>query len=182
MTLRERLVAWLSDAFTRAALIAAPKPKVPMTRRFMVEVSDPNYLSDLTVELLFVPQSEMPAAEWHVITITQYPGEKPLLLDSAVGRCYVWHLQETTDIETLIKVFQPDYRVTVCCPSKGHMLHGTIGPTTCITLAKRLVGVHNPGIVTSRQLLALLWERSNGRDQGHRRRHRKPPDRRGNLA
>src|SRR6056297_2559562 len=117
MTLRERLVAWLSDAFTRAALIAAPKPKVPLTRRFMVEVSDPNYLSDLTVELLFVPQSEMPAAEWHVITITQYPGEKPLLLDSAVGRCYVWHLQETTDIETLVKVFQPDYRATVHCPS-----------------------------------------------------------------
>ena len=151
--LRERIVAGLGWLFTRLALIAAPKPDVPPDRWFIVGTGP------MTATLLFVP---CPVGEWHVVSVIEHPGEKPWMGDSAVGRCWAWPLRSGADVERVIAAMEPEFVVTLRCDPKGHSTHSSIGPTTCVTLAKRMIGLHNPGIVTSRQLLSKLWELHNG--------------------
>lgn len=158
MRLRERLVAGLGWLFTRLAIWVAPRPRVPLHNTFNITRG-----SGVRAWLLFVRQNVVPGAEWHVVTILHHDGEAPIVVDSAVGRCWAWNLQSGDDIPKCLRAFKPEYVVRVRADAKGHMLHSSIGPVTCVTLAKRLIGVHNPGIVTSRQLLALLWEMHDGR-------------------
>lgn len=158
--MRERLVAALCRLFTWIVIRAAPHPKVPLTRFFTVTADDK---WDMECYLLFIRQDVMPAAGWHVVTVLMFPGEKPMVFDSAVGRCYAWHLPDRNSVSAIFRAYEADYTVRVRCRSRGHMVHSSIGPVTCVTLAKRLIGVHNAGIVTSRQLLARLWEMHDGR-------------------
>jgi len=155
--LRERMVAWLAAAFTWTALRVAPKPRVPFCDRFKVNTA--GHKADLTVTLLFVPAE---LGEWHVTTVVEHDKEDPLLVDAAIGRCWVWPLHSREHFVPVARALKPEYVVEVRTTARGHFQHSTIGPVTCVTLAKRLIGVHNPGIVTSRQLLAKLWEMHYG--------------------
>ena len=157
--LRECLTGWLASAFTWALIHVAPKPSVPLSQRFIVDMTDGDGDHDLVATLLFVPCE---LGEWHVATVLEHRDEKPWLLDSAVGRCWAWPMRGPGDYTPVLAALKPEYVVEVRTKSKGWMRHSTIGPVTCITLAKRLIGVHNPGIVTSRQLLAKLREIHNG--------------------
>ena len=155
--LRERMVGWLAAAFTWTALRVAPKPRVPLCDKFRVEMDED---ADVTATLLFVPAE---LGEWHVTTVLEHDNEDPLLVDAAIGRCWVWPLYSRSHFAPVARALKPEYVVEVRTTARGHFQHSTIGPVTCVTLAKRLIGVHNPGIVTSRQLLAKLWEMHNGR-------------------
>lgn len=151
--LRERALAGLGRLFTWLALRVAPKPGLPPFTYFATGAGS------LRVTLLFVP---CPIGEWHVVSVVEHHGEKPWIVDSAVGRCWAWPLNASTDVARVIRAYEPEFTVVVRAEPKGHMTHSSIGPVTCVTLAKRLIGVHNPGVVTSRQLLAKLWELRDG--------------------
>lgn len=154
---RERLVSWLSRAFTWLAIKVAPRPPAPEKYRWKVTI-DGASPSIFSVMFFRTPGP----GEWHVAVLCEYSDHEPVLIDAGIGRSWVTPLKDT-QVTRVIRALRPAYLVTVQVDTEGKMLHSTIGPVTCVTLAKRLLGVHNPGVVTSRQLLDVLWRYRDGR-------------------
>ncbi|TVR99839.1 MAG: hypothetical protein EA406_02230 [Rhodospirillales bacterium] len=154
--LREWAVAWLTRAFVWTTVRVAPRPPVPPEKRFHVEQDGPR--ADLTAYLLFCPGA-VPRGDWHVAYLLCFDSGHTIIVDSLIGRCWVHPMPHKPSLERVVSLLKAEYVVTVRTASAGCMYHDSIGPTTCITLAKRLLGVHNPGMVTSRQLLDYLWRR-----------------------
>lgn len=154
---REKLVAGLAWLFTRLAVLAAPKPPLPPARQWSVTIdsNDP-----AVFRVMFMPGT-MPGGEWHVAILCEFTGFEPILVDAGIGRCWLTPMS-VRHAQRVLSVLDPEYLVQVTADASGWMNHVTIGPVTCVTLAKRLLGVHNPGVVTSRQLLDVLWRYRDG--------------------
>lgn len=169
--MRERLVALLAHWFTALACWVAPRPPYPPKERFAVELDPPAGKRTMQVTLLFL-EGNVVGAGLHVAALLR-PPEKDyaLLVDAGVGRCWVQHVPRE-HADTLARRMPWVYRVEVWVNPEGDATHCTIGPVTCILLAKRLIGLDRPGVVTSRQLLACLWEMRHGRNRQDRNRDR----------
>lgn len=155
---RENMVAWLTKAFTWLAVKVAPKPPAPLETRWKVTLDG----SAPSIFYVMFTNGSLPGGEWHVSVLCEYSDHEPVLVDAGIGRSWVTPLKRD-QIDRVIRALRPAYLVTVQTDHEGWMVHSTIGPVTCVTLAKRLLGVHNPGVVTSRQLLDVLWRFRDGR-------------------
>lgn len=152
---REKLVAGLAWLFTRLAIAVAPKPLAPPKQRWDVTIdsNDP-----AVFHIMFMPGDP---GEWHVAILCEFTGFDPILVDAGIGRCWLTPFKARHAVR-IVRALKPQYLVKVTADASGWMNHVTIGPVTCVTLAKRLLGVHNPGVVTSRQLLDVLWRYRDG--------------------
>lgn len=154
---REKLVAGLAWLFTRLALLVAPRPPAPPEYSWRVTVDD---FAQGKFQVLFL-RGAVSAQEWHIAVVCEFANHEPVMVDSGVGRCWITPMK-SHQVERVVRALRPDYCVTVWSNYEGWAEHVTIGPVTCVTLAKRLLGVHNPGVVTSRQMLDVLWRYRDG--------------------
>lgn len=155
-------MAWLARAHIRLALWLDRSPEPPESRwalNLTLRDSEPC----LSVALMFCP-SLYPGSPYHIVMIVQHAGltwlvgagQNTLLAPLAVRLT----LRRRQALE---RAFRAKYVVHVIAP-----VHGTqpdvgtgLGPCTCATVAKQMIGVHNPDIITPRQLLAHLWRMRN---------------------
>lgn len=169
--MRERLVEWLARWFTALACWVAPRPPYPPKERWVVEIDSPVKLGSMQATLLFLPGS-LPGGGLHVSTLLRPPEQDyALLVDGGVGRCWIQHVPRE-HADTVARRLPWVYRVDVWVIPTGVGVHNSIGPVTCTLLAKRLIGLDRPGVVTSRQLLSCLWELRHGRDRERSERDR----------
>lgn len=155
---REKLVGWLAGAFTWLTVRVAPKPRLPDAYRWRVTIDGS---APAIFHLLFL-HGTLAGGGWHVAIMCEYDDHEPILVDAGIGRSWITPLRKK-HMDRVIRALKPEYLVAVQTDPEGWMEHVTIGPVTCVTLAKRLLGVHNPGVVTSRQLLDVLWRYRDGR-------------------
>jgi len=153
--MRDKFTAWLSNACMWLIYITARRPQVPDKSNWSWTVTRGE---GLETSLLFRPAR---FGEWHITYLVRY-GDVHLLVDGALGGTWVHPLTEA-EYEGAFNRLKPEYVVHVYSDPKRRMLHSSIGPMTCVVLAKRLIGVHNPGMVTARQLLDYLWRNRDGR-------------------
>lgn len=155
---REKMVARLAETFTRLAIKIAPKPPTPQEYRWKVTLDG----SAPSIFYVMFLDGSLRGGEWHVAVLCEYTDHEPVLVDAGIGRSWITPLKPR-QVDRVLRALRPEYLVTVQTDHEGWMPHLSIGPVTCVTLAKRLLGVHNPGVVTSRQLLDVLWRYRDGR-------------------
>lgn len=157
--MRDRITAWLAHMSMWVVYLSARRPAVPPPdgRSWTVTRG-----KDMKTSLLFIPAK---FGEWHVAYLVDYGGTL-LLVDGAVGSSWV-HPLTREEYEGAFVTLEPEYVVHVYSRTNRLMYHSSVGPVTCIVLAKRLIGVHNPGMVTARQLLAYLWRNRDGSSSGN---------------
>lgn len=120
---------------------------------------------DHHVWLMFHPDRILPKNAYHVSAV-------------AVMR-KVWLWVGPTECDSMVMPIEPpshnplqwieetDPHYIVCVPCSYHSTYRrteAIGPMACTVLAKRLIGLHDSGVLTSSELLAALWRHRDGRD------------------
>lgn len=154
----EWFIGKLSWAFTVITYLLSPRPSVPDPSVGMWEVTRGG---GIDVDLLF---GKALFGEWHVTYLVRY-NDTLLWVDGAMGGTWIHPITEK-EYETILQDPRKrikEYHVRVHVDPTQTMMHTSIGPITCVLLAKRLIGLDRPGLVTARQLLNYLWRNQDGR-------------------
>ena len=162
--LRYALSRWLVAMGTWALLHLAPRPRaedLPLDDKWLVRRDD---VPNARCWILFSPADVMPVVVYHVWVLWETSGGRLLAFDGGTKEL-VYELPEKTTLKVMHRAMRVQYCVEVHfeAGSRQTIPDDSIGPMTCVTLAKRVAGVEDSSIHTPEQLLAGLWRNRDGR-------------------
>lgn len=160
--LRVWLALWASKAWLWTVIALVPGYPAPGRARWAVKL-DPQ--PDTVVTLLFVPVDK--PHKYHIVTHYSWDAEAvPMVVDGGT-RSHLHPVSTELTVERLAKCYGAAYVVQVFTrevydPENKTPKPAGIGPYSCATLGKQLIGYNDPTILTPEQLLYFLWRSRYG--------------------
>ena len=159
---------WLVWMGTWALLRLAPRPSpadLPHADVREWQVTRQGEIKpDAECYIMFVP-SILPHVLYHVWALWPLPNGETLAFDGGTKEM-IYHIrQRNMPMELLRRRMKIRHMVKVRFKAgeKQAVPDDSIGPMTCVTLAKRVAGVEDSSVHTPEQLLASLWRMRDGR-------------------
>lgn len=168
--LRYAVSRWLVAMGTWALLRLAPRPPadaLPDETMAQWTVTRPGEAPDAECMVMFVP-SILPHVRFHVWALWPLPDGDALAFDGGTQEM-IYHIKtRNVPLERLRRSMKIQHMVKVRFKAgeKQTVPDDSIGPMTCVTLAKRVAGIDDSSVHTPEQLLASLWRNRDGWSNG----------------
>lgn len=156
--LRVRLAVALVDWVTWAVLTLVPRGTPPPVGKWSVRLDDE---PDTVVTLIFVPYPDKPHG-YHIVTHYRWDEDAPPMVVDGGTKAHLHPVSSKLTVDRLARAYKASHVVEVHTredydPESRPQPPGSIGPISCATLGKQLLGYNDPTLMTPPQLLDLLW-------------------------